>query len=313
MTPRRLDLKLGYTCNNRCTFCVQGDRRAREPDLDTAEVIARLAVARAHASEVVLTGGEIGLRRDLATIVRAARGLGYDTVQVQSNGRVFARPERCDELVAAGVTEFGPSLHGATAATHEAQTRSPGSWRQTVKGIQNLVDRRQMVIVNSVVTRQNLHELPALGQLLVHLGVEQYQLAMVHPLGTAATHFDAVVPRLDDAAPWVRAGLLPGLRAGRRVMVEAMPPCFMVGWEAALSEAYIPPTRIVDGAQVVVDYRAARVDEGKAKGPPCARCTWDNRCEGPWREYPGRHGWDGYVPRVDTPSGTIPPVPNTRA
>jgi len=294
---RRLDLKTGFACNNRCSFCVQGDRRAREPDRDTAELLRLLAEGRAHADELVLTGGECTIRRDIVTLVREARALGYTGIQVQTNGRRLSDPTFCDALIDAGVTEFGPSLHGALPATHDAQTRAPGSFRQTVQGIRNLVARRQRVITNSVVTRSNLRELPRLGELLVALGVQQYQLAMVHPLGSAAADFAAVVPSLREAAPWVISGLRPGLAAGVRVMVEAMPPCLVPGYEGCVAEAWIPPTRIEDVGRVVPDYRHARVVEGKTKAPDCAQCAWDTTCERPWREYPAVHGWEGR-PRV---------------
>lgn len=297
----RLDLKTGFSCNNRCTFCVQGDRRARDGDRDTAEILALLDASRAAHDEVVLTGGECTLRPDILVLVRHAARLGY-RVQVQSNGRRFSDPAFCDAIIEAGATEFSPALHGSTAEIHESQTRAPGSFKQVIKGIRNLRARRQPVITNSVVTRQNLEDLPRLGALLVALGVQQYQLAMVHPLGTALLDFQRVVPRLAEAAPWVHAGLRPGIKAGIRVMVEAMPACLMRGYEAQVAEHYIPATRIEDVGHVVPDYTRARVGEGKAKGPRCAACTWDTRCEGPWREYPQHHGWDDLAPRADVPT-----------
>lgn len=301
MAGLRLDLKTGFSCNNRCTFCVQGDRRTRDPDRPTEELLALLDAGREHADELVLTGGECTLRPDLPDLVRHARAAGYRTVQVQTNGRRLSVAAYCDTLIDAGATEFSPALHGALAETHDAQTGARGSYRQTVQGIRNLVARGQKVITNSVVTQSNLRELPRLGELLVGLGVAQYQLAMVHPLGTAASRFAEVVPRLPDAAPWVKSGLRPGMAAGIPVMVEAMPPCLMSGFEAQIAEQHIPPTRIEDVGRVVPDYTAARVGEGKAKGPPCATCTWDAACEGPWREYPEAHGWEGLVPRTDPP------------
>ncbi len=306
----RLDLKTGFSCNNRCTFCVQGDRRARDPDRDTRALMQLLEDGRAVADELVLTGGECTIRKDILELVRHARAVGYRTVQIQTNGRRLSVPAFCDALLEAGATEFSPALHGALPETHDAQTRARGSFRQTVQGIRNLVERGQRVITNSVVTRSNLRELPRLGELLVGLQVAQYQLAMVHPLGTAKSGFTDVVPPLVEAAPWVRSGLRPGMAAGIPVMVEAMPPCLLVGFERQIAELYIPPTRIEDVGRVVPDYRVARVTEGKIKGPPCATCTWAEVCEGPWREYPEAHGWEGIVPRSDPPMATISPLPN---
>ena len=112
----RIDLKLGFSCNNRCRFCVQGDKRARLPELTTAEAVARLAEARAHAEDLVFTGGEVTIRRDLPELVAEARRLGFRRIQIQTNGRALAYGATLARLVAAGATEFSPALHGHTAA-----------------------------------------------------------------------------------------------------------------------------------------------------------------------------------------------------
>ena len=50
----------------------------------------------------------------------------------------------------------------------------------------------------------------------------------------------------------------------------------------------------------VESYRDYRLTEGKAKGPQCPQCHWNERCEGPWREYPKGYGWDEFVPFIET-------------
>ena len=72
----KLDLKLGFRCNNRCTFCVQGDKRDYVSDLTTAEAIQRLEAARATCDGLLLTGGEITIRDDVPEIIRAATTIG---------------------------------------------------------------------------------------------------------------------------------------------------------------------------------------------------------------------------------------------
>ena len=47
---------------------------------------------------------------------------------------------------------------------------------------------------------------------------------------------------------------------------------------------------------LTVDYRAYRLHEGKLKGPDCPECRWFPVCEGPWREYPERYGFDEFRP-----------------
>lgn len=308
----RVDLKLGFSCNNRCRFCVQGDKRFRVADLETAELRQRLAEARGHAESIVFTGGEVTLRPDLVSLVAYAKELGFRTIQIQTNGRMFAYRKNCEALIEAGANEFSPALHGHTAELHDWLTRAPGSFAQTAKGIRNLKALDQPVITNSVVTRPSYRHLPALATLLLRLGVDQYQFAFVHPVGTAGADFHGVVPRLSLAARYVAEGLDLGLRAGVRCMTEAIPPCFLPGRERLVAEWIMPETRVYDANVVVESYRDYRLTEGKTKGPRCPECHWFARCEGPWREYPEGYGWDEFVPVTDPERPPVDHLPGYR-
>lgn len=293
---RRLDIKIGFACNNRCRFCVQGDKRHRVKPPTTDDVLEELRLGRQRAEGVVFTGGEPTLRRDLLSLVSRARDLGYETIQIQSNGRTFASRRFCEQLIEAGATEFSPALHGHTPELHDYLTRAPGSFMQTTRGIRNLRLLGQYVLTNSVVVRANSRTLNHLAQLLVDLGVNQYQLAFVHPVGTAEDDFYQVVPRMEILSPYLRAGLEPGLKAGLTVHTEAVPYCILPGYEQCVVESRIPHTKVVDAGQVVEDYRAYRLTEGKLKGPGCPTCRWFDVCEGPWREYPEHYGFDEFKP-----------------
>jgi MoaA/NifB/PqqE/SkfB family radical SAM enzyme len=293
---RRIDIKTGFQCNNRCRFCVQGDKRFQHPDRSTDEVKALLEQGRRDADEVVFTGGEVTIRGDLPELVRYARELGFRTIQVQTNGRMLSHVPFAACLVEAGVTEFGPAIHGPSAEVHDALTRSPGSFRQTVKGVRNVKRLGMPVIINSVVTQANYSLLPQMARLFVGLEVDQFQFAFVHPLGTALANFARIVPRLSAVQPYVLLGLDIGVAAGVRCMTEAIPLCFLPGMETFAAENIMPRTKIFDAQMVVEDYTEFRLTEGKAKGEVCGRCAYDDRCEGPWREYPEHYGWDEFCP-----------------
>lgn len=298
----RLDLKVGFSCNNRCIFCVQGDKRHHIADRSTGEVRAILEERRGAAGGVVFTGGEATIREDLVELVAAAKGLGYRTIQVQTNGRRLSYMPYARALVEAGATEFSPALHGSTPAIHDLLTRAKGAFRQVVQGIVNVRSLGVPVVTNSVVVQQNVQDLPELARLLVRLGVDQMQLAFVHPAGTAEHNFADVVPRFTDALPFIRRALDVARGAGVRAFTEAVPYCFMRGYESHVVEGRIPDTTVVDAPMVIDDYTEYRWKEGKAKGEPCSRCTWAHVCEGPWHEYPREYGWSEFSPRADAPS-----------
>lgn len=292
----RADIKVGFACNNRCVFCAQGQKRADVALVPRGELLSRLARCRAPGRGLVLTGGEPTIRKDLHAIVAAAHALGFHPIQVQTNGRMLSYPGLVARLVAEGVDEFSPALHGPTAAVHDALTRAEGSFDQTLSGIGNALASGAVVITNTVAVKGNLEHLPATMELLGDIGVREAQIALVHPVGTAGELFGEVAPRPSEAAPWIHAAVDRGRALGMRVVVEAMPHCLMRGHEDAIVEGDIPETTVVDLDGAPFAFSDWRRGEGKAKGPPCEHCASANRCEGPWREYPERYGWDEYVP-----------------
>ncbi|RJO71950.1 MAG: radical SAM protein [Myxococcales bacterium] len=294
---QRIDIKIGFDCNNKCFFCVQGDKRYHYPNKTTEEVKKILGDARRETDSIVFTGGEVTIRPDFPELVRHAASLGFARVQVQTNGRAFASKKYCETIVRAGANEFSPAIHGPRPEIHDYLVNAAGAFKQTVMGIRNLKEMGQIVIMNSVITRPNYRHLPETARLFVALKVDQFQFAFVHALGSAGKNFEMMVPRKSLIEPYLKRALQIGIQAGCRVMTEAIPYCFMEGFEANVAERYIPHTKIIDADWVVDDYTEYRWTEGKAKGPNCGECAYFDECEGPWKEYPEAYGWSEFIPR----------------
>jgi MoaA/NifB/PqqE/SkfB family radical SAM enzyme len=296
-TMHRVDIKLGFDCNNRCVFCVQGDKRLHHEPRTREQIEGNLREGRGRGMEgVVLTGGEPTLHTDFLSTVRLARKLGYSEIQVQTNGRLFCYRKACRAAIAAGATEFSPALHGDCDQVHDALTGVPGSYQQTVAAIRNLVELGQKVVTNTVVNAKNYRRLPDMARRLVSLGVDQFQLAFLHIAGTAYQNREWLVPRKRDVMPHVFEALEVGRAAGVRCMTEAIPFCLMKGYEEHIAERIIPETLIYDADQTIDSYTDYRRTEGKGKAASCGECRWNEQCEGPWREYPEMFGWDEFVP-----------------
>ncbi len=294
---KRIDIKIGFKCNNCCDFCAQGDKRFNSGGKTQAEIKAILARARkTGVTAAVFTGGEPTLHPGLLDAVRAARAMGYESVQVQTNGRRFAYYEYCAALKEAGVTEMGPSMHGSTAAIHEGLTKAPGSFKEVVKGILNCKKLGMYVLTNSVITSANYKDLPELARLLVYLKVDQFQFAFVHMVGTAWKNREWLTPRKTDILPYLHKALDVGIKSGVPCYTEAIPFCLMKGYERCVAEQVIPEGPVADAGLYIESYGDYRRNEGKAKRPACRPCRWFAVCEGPWREYPELYGWDEFKP-----------------
>ena len=296
---QRVDIKVGFQCNNHCRFCVQGNKREEYPDKTTKEIKRILKEARKKHQGVVFTGGEPTIRKDLPGLVEYAKKLGFKVIQIQSNGRMFAYKKFCENLIKKGVSEFALALHGHNAELHDSLTTVSGSFEQTTTGIKNLKSLGQRILMNTVITKPNYKYLPQIAKLLVNLRVNQFQFAFIHINRIILENrklIDEIVPRKSEVMPYIKKGLQIGINAGVRVMTEAIPYCFMQGYEDYIAEKIIPDGAVYDANWSIEDYGKYRKTEGKLKGPNCLKCKYFKVCEGPWKEYPQIFGWGEFRP-----------------
>jgi len=294
----RIDIKVGYNCNNHCQFCVQGDKRLELGDKDSAEILSILEKRRKDNEEVVFTGGEVTIRRDFFDWVSYAKQLNYKAIQIQSNGRMFAYVDFCEKAVKAGANIFALAVHGSRKEIHDSLTNAPGSFDQVVQGIKNLKAMKQRVLMNTVVNKINYKDLPAIAGLFVHLGVDQFQFAFMHinnQIKGDTGLVKKIVARKSDVIDYVKKGLQIGIDNDIRVMTEAIPYCFMEGYEKYVAERSIPHTS-VEAESFVDNFDKYRKEEGKVLGSRCKECRYVKDCEGPWKEYPEIFGWSEFVP-----------------
>lgn len=294
---QRVDIKIGFGCNNHCKFCVQGDKRNFCIAKDKKEIIDSLKEAYSKGKrQAIFTGGEPSLHPNFLEIIKIAREMGYELIQIQTNGRIFVYKDFCIKTIRAGANQFAPALHGHNAKIHDFLTSSPGSFAQTVQGIKNLKSLNQFVTTNTVVTTKNYRFLPQIAQLLVNLDVDRFQFAFVHIHGTAKENQSWIVPKKSKVMPYIKKGLDIGINADKWVTTEAIPYCLMQGYEGHISEIDIPKPMTFDAGFKVEDYASYRKNEAKSKGPNCLKCKYNKICEGPWKEYPEIFGWDEFRP-----------------
>lgn len=163
-------LELTYRCNLDCFFCYNDLSLKGEP-LSTEEWFRLLDdLAGLGVLHLTLSGGEPLAHPDFFRIGGRARELGF-VVRVKSNGHALRGPlaRRLRDEVDPFVVET--SLHGATAATHDRQTRVPGSFERLVANVREMRQIGLRVKVNSTLTAWNEGEVEGMLDLCEELGV----------------------------------------------------------------------------------------------------------------------------------------------
>ncbi len=163
-------IELTYRCNLDCFFCYN-DLSLRGKPLDKEQYFELFSgLERLGTLNLILSGGEPLAHPDFFELGRRARDLGF-VVRLKSNGHALrgdvARRLR-DEV---DPFQIETSLHGATAATHDRQTRVPGSFDRLLENLREAGELGLRMKVNTTLTAWNEHELEAMIELVEDLGL----------------------------------------------------------------------------------------------------------------------------------------------
>jgi MoaA/NifB/PqqE/SkfB family radical SAM enzyme len=163
-------VELTYRCNWDCFFCYN-DLGLRGRPLDREQYFRLFEDLRELGTlNLILSGGEPLAHPDFFTLGAKGRELGF-LIRVKSNGHALrgAVARRLREEVDPWIVEV--SLHGATPATHDRQTRVPGSFERLLENLRGLQDLGVRLQINSTLTAWNEGELEGMLQLARDLGV----------------------------------------------------------------------------------------------------------------------------------------------
>jgi MoaA/NifB/PqqE/SkfB family radical SAM enzyme len=95
--------------------------------------------------KIILTGGEPTIHPDFFGILSFIRKKFPEVIiELDTNGRRFYYPSFTKRVLRFERINIYTSLHGFDAKTHDAITRTPGSFLQTVKGIENILKYKKL-------------------------------------------------------------------------------------------------------------------------------------------------------------------------
>ncbi len=154
------------SCNQNCTYCDSRASRDERAFVVPSAVLARLDAALAGgATEIVLTGGEPTLRRDLAALVAHAKAKGAARVVLETNATAIDAP-LAEALRAAGLDRARVNV-AAWGEALDAITRDPGGFEATRRGLRALRDAGIELEIAVALVRANAPLVAALPAALV--------------------------------------------------------------------------------------------------------------------------------------------------
>ncbi len=238
-------------CNSNCIMCPMSlDSRKRGKTIlreEWSDIVERIPENPSH---ITITGGEpfLEYKNLLPVMGQINKRFPYTEVLVLSNGRAFSIPELFEELHPF-ITEqycFAVPIHASNAELHDGISQTPGSFRQTLKGLKNLSGTEARIEIRVVGHQLNLKDLNRTFHMLVDSGVRinVINLLAMEMMGCAARNREMLWVDYLTLSKAAEQGIKYALLHGIDVGLYNFPLCMIPKSMWPLAKQSITPSKV---------------------------------------------------------------------
>jgi AdoMet-dependent heme synthase len=164
--PLSVQLDLTYRCNERCIHCyLDHDDHGEMTTWEIKDLLDQMADAGVFY--LTISGGEILMRRDFFEILEHARARTF-CIKLKTNG-VLIRKKEAERVRALGVESVQISIYSHRPEVHDAITKMPGSFRQSIEAVRLLRMQGLRVTMANVLMVQNADDYKSVRALAAEL------------------------------------------------------------------------------------------------------------------------------------------------
>jgi MoaA/NifB/PqqE/SkfB family radical SAM enzyme len=293
----KVEILLGWVCNNNCMFCSVGHKLQEGTVKPWNLVKKHIDYGKSVESETIsFSGGEPTIINYLEEAIKYSKKLGFKTIEIQSNGRMFSYMDFAEKIVNAGANRFLISVHADNPELGDALNRVRGSFNQTVEGIKNLnrlgvENLRFSVVMNKL----NYKRLDKIMEFLLQFNPVGIHTNYTIIDGHAYTYRESIMPpKMGIVAPYVHEAIRVVKKAGKEIWVYSFPYCLMQGYEFTIAEMGTMDSRLI-GPDFNISLQENR-HKHRAKKELCKKCKYYKLCLGPWKRYVRMFGFEEFKP-----------------
>ncbi|NIO20604.1 MAG: radical SAM protein [Candidatus Aenigmarchaeota archaeon] len=226
------DWPLTFKCNNNCISCIYNLEMAEKLKVgNPMEKEIKKTIDGIKPNDILsFTGGEPTIRKEFFKFLRYAAGRDSEmNIAIVSNGRMFCYDEFVDKMLKTGLKnlKFCIALYGHNERLHDAITRTPGSFEQTIKGIRNLLKRSLPVELRVIISKMNYKYLKDIANFVMKNlnGVHRVVFINMKYTGNAYINRKAIFVRYKDVVPYTEKAADILLESNIEVKLFHFPLC----------------------------------------------------------------------------------------
>ncbi len=203
-SPLLVIWEVSRACDLECVHCRAAAIPERERgELTTAEGLSLIAEIRRFGRPLfVLTGGDPLKRPDIFELIEASAKAGLIT-NLSPSGTPLLTHAALRRARDCGLAGVSISLDGSNEEIHDRFRGVPGSFRWSLDGAAAAIALGLQLQINTTLTRHNLHDLPAIANLVGGLEARRWSLFLLVPTGRASVEQQVSAEECERTFEWL--------------------------------------------------------------------------------------------------------------
>lgn len=263
-------VRITRSCNNKCLFCL--DQPNHDGSMIPVQKIRKTLEKGLSegARRAIISGGEPTIHPDIIRIIDMAKKMGYEHVQIITNGRMLAYENFARKMKEACLDEITFSLHSHLENKLEEMTQVKGSYKQAMKGLMNALKYGFIISIDIVINKINYKTLKDTLDFFIKMGVYEFDMLYLVPFGSAWEN----KRKLFVSPAKVRKYFEPVLRMSSdknlHIWTNRMPPIILEGYENLIQN----PIKLKDEVGGMQEEFKNYIANGKIMGCYGKRCQY---------------------------------------
>jgi MoaA/NifB/PqqE/SkfB family radical SAM enzyme len=291
----------GYSCNNKCRFCI--DLNKRHINRTTKEILKSILLAKKDSSDILeIIWWEVTIREDFFTIMKFIKSLKFKHVYLVTNWIKLADFDFAKKFYDLWVIDsIVFSIHWYNSKLHDKLVWNSWAFEKLILWIKNwqkLWFSNHKIWTNTTIESWNYKNLLQIWKLIKKLWcLWSSEFIFADPnIGWVCDNFNKLMPKISTSAPFMRELLDWWNKNSMHYRVRYVPLCYFEKYlknnisELKEIEIYTNVTHSAPDFHNndVIEWRK---DAWRIKPKKCEKCSLFNICEWIWKTYHNKL-WD---------------------
>ncbi|MFP4403642.1 MAG: radical SAM protein [Candidatus Woesearchaeota archaeon] len=275
-------LQITKNCNQDCIYCCRDVQTKENSLLEIKKNILNLK----NIEQIIITGGEPTLRKDLPEIIKYINNFSYK-IHLQTNGINFKDLNYCKKIVNNGLNSALVALPTFNNETCNKITNKKNILKDKIKGIKNLAKFFRLKLgVVFVPTNLNYKEFIIYVKRISKISRDIY-IQVSYPIKSYKKKNYKMV-KYKELSKYINEGAKICKEKNIELRIDGIPICYIPDLINYVSDL---KTRRYEFTQDFIEQKRKKYDSNNYKGKEhikikkCKKCNFNQLCKGFYKHY----------------------------